>query len=201
MSGFEPFDDYSVNPSAEISKAFKSKSIPDAKVITTVLPLDYNSALGELRDLIDEHEPDFILCLGQSNRPAITIERIGINVLTPDREDNYGNKPESDIIDENLAAAHFSNLDPHSLLDVLRENQIPATVSYHAGTYGCNWLLFSVMNWIVKGEIDAKATFIHVPPLPVQAIEKDKYSLPTMVLEMQIRAMELVVDTLVHGDI
>jgi pyroglutamyl-peptidase len=201
LSGFEPFDDYSVNPSAEISEAFRHKSIPDAKIITTVLPLDYNSALEKLRGLIDDHEPEIILCLGQSNRPAITIERIGINVLNPDREDNYGNTPESDIIDEKLGPAYFSNIDPHPLVDILRDNEIPATVSYHAGTYGCNWLLFSVMSWIDKGEVDAKATFIHVPPLPRQAIEKNNFSLPTMVLNMQIRAVELVLESLLHANV
>jgi len=201
ISGFEPFDGYSLNPSAEISKAFKRKSIRDAEVISTVLPLDYNSALEKLRVLLNEHEPDFILCLGQSNRPAITIERIGINILNPDREDNYGNKPESDIIDEKLGPAHFSNIDPHPLVKILRQKGIPATVSYHAGTYGCNWLLFNVMSWINKGEMDAKATFIHLPPLPQQAIEKNNYSLPTMVLQMEVRAIELVLDNLLHADI
>ncbi|TFG13819.1 pyroglutamyl-peptidase I [Candidatus Thorarchaeota archaeon] len=201
ISGFEPFDGYSVNPSAEIIKAFKGKSIPDAKVISIVLPLDYNSALEKFRILLDEHEPDFILSLGQSNRPSITIERMGINVLNTDREDNYGNKPGSDIIDKRLDAAYFSNIDPHPLVDILRENDIPATISYHAGTYGCNWLFFNVMSWITKGEIDAMATFIHVPPLPQQAIEKNNYSLATMALEMQVRAIELVLDALLHSTI
>ncbi|MHA2207303.1 MAG: pyroglutamyl-peptidase I family protein, partial [Candidatus Thorarchaeota archaeon] len=78
----------------------------------------------------------------------------------------------------------------------LTKEEIPAAVSYHAGTHGCNWLLYSVMHRIETGEIDARATFIHVPPLPSQAIEKKSMTIASMPLEMIVRAVEIIIEHL-----
>ena len=197
VTGFEPFDDYSINPSAEVARALNGREIGDFTIIGEVLPLDYSKALGIMDELLTRHKPAFILLCGQANRPTISIERIAVNAINTSRPDNYSNLPESDIIDAEEPAAYFSSIDPHSLVAALLEQEIPAFVSYHAGTFGCNWLLFNVLSQIDKGCVVAHATFIHLPPLPSQAIEKNTASTPTMNLDTQIRALEIIIRQLV----
>jgi pyroglutamyl-peptidase len=196
LTGFEPFDGFSVNPSEEIAKAFDGRSINQFSVVGLVLPLDYKNALRILDEALEKHKPKYVLCCGQANRSSITVERIALNAISTKRPDNYGNNPESDLIEADCPAAYFANIKPHELVKALVENGIPAEVSYHAGLYGCNWLLYNVMHRIESGRLDAKATFIHLPPLPPQAIEKDVMSLATMPLDIEIRALEEIIKSL-----
>lgn len=196
ITGFEPFDGFTVNPSEEVVKRLSNKRINGFSLDGLVFPLDYTKALEILDKALRKHKPDYILSCGQANRAAISIERIGMNVISTKRPDNYENLPESDIINTEGPAAYFANLDPVPLVQALLDNGIPAYVSYHAGLYGCNWLLYKVMERIENGSLNAKATFIHLPPLPYQAIEKDMMSMATMSLEMQIEALFTIIKSL-----
>lgn len=189
VTGFEPFDGFDINPSEEVAKAVNGKEIDQHSIVGLVLPLDYKNALGILDKALEKHKPDYVLCLGQANRAVITIERIAINVLSTKRPDNYDNTPESDVINYEGPAAYFANLEPQVLVQILKDKEIPAEISYFAGAYGCNWLLYNIMQRIEIGKLKAQATFIHLPPIPSQAIQKDMMSLATMPLEMLIEAL------------
>jgi len=194
--GFEPFDGYSVNPSDELVKTINGRKIAGYDIVGTTLPLDYTTALDKLEKMLATHNPQVILCCGQASRATISIERIAINALGTKRADNYGNTPETDVIDADAPAAYYANIDPYPLVEALKVEGIPAYISYHAGTYGCNWILFNILHRIATGKIRGRATFIHLPPLPSQALEKDKMELATMPLENIIQAIEVVVQTL-----
>jgi pyroglutamyl-peptidase len=196
MTGFEPFDGFTINPSEEVVKIFNDKMINQFSLVGMVLPLDYKNALEQLLAALKKHKPEYVLCCGQAERAAITIERIAVNAISTKRSDNYDSTPESDIIEPDGPAAYFSNIDPIQLVKAILDKGIPAYVSYHAGLYGCNWLFYNVMDMIQKGALDAKATFIHLPPLPTQAIEKDKMSMATMPLDMQVKALEIIIKNL-----
>jgi pyroglutamyl-peptidase len=196
LTGFEPFDGFIENPSAEVAKSLDGCKVGAFEVTGLVLPLDYKNALSILDKKLDARKSEVILCCGQANRESISIERIAVNVLSTKRPDNYGNSPETDIIDDNGPAAYFANIDPLPLVQALLNEGIPAFVSYHAGAYGCNWLIYNVMQRIENGVIDAKATFIHLPPLPSQAIQKDSMSLATMSLDLQLKAMKTIIESL-----
>ncbi len=196
ISGFEPFDGYSINPSAEIVKILDGTDVFNKRVYGIVLPLDYKKADSMLKDFIVKHNPKYVLCCGQANRAALTLEFVGLNVVNTSRKDNYDFAPSEYIIKPDAPAAYFSTIDVHGLVDQIKTMGIPAAVSYHAGTYGCNWILFNVLNWIASGSVKAKATFIHLPPLPEQALEKDNLSMATMPLDMQVDAMRLILKAL-----
>jgi pyroglutamyl-peptidase len=193
ITGFEPFDGYSVNPSAELARIVDGKIIGKYEITGEVLPLDYNRAFSKLVKLIEDHSPQILLCAGQANRSAITIERIAINARSIKRPDNYENIPETDVISDQGPAAYFTNLDPHPLARAIEMEDIPAFVSYHAGVYGCNWLIYKVMELISIRELNILATFIHLPPLPEQAIEKENPDLATMPLGSIVDAIKAVI--------
>jgi pyroglutamyl-peptidase len=196
VTGFEPFDGFTINPSEEVAKALDGRTINQHSLVGLVLPLDYNNALKILDTSLTKHKPDYVLCCGQANRAVITIERIAINVLSTKRPDNYENTPETDIINYEGPAAYFANLEPQKLVQVLRDKEIPADVSYFAGAYSCNWLLYNVMQRIENGELDAQATFIHLPPIPAQAIQKDMMTLATMPLDIETNAIIEIIKSL-----
>ncbi|TFG31996.1 pyroglutamyl-peptidase I [Candidatus Thorarchaeota archaeon] len=196
ITGFEPFDGFTINPSEEVAKALEGQRIGKYDVVSLVFPLDYKNVLELLDYALEKYKPRVVLCCGQANRAVITIERLAINILNTKRPDNYGNIPETDIINYEGPAAYFANLDPHRLVDILKDNEIPAEVSYYAGAYGCNWLLYSLLQRINTNNLDTRATFIHLPPLPSQAIEKDMMSLATMPLELQVEALLTIIDSL-----
>jgi len=194
--GFEPFDGFIINPSEEVAKTLEGQKVGKYQIVSLVLPLDYRKALNLLDNAMEKHKPKVVLCLGQANRAVITIERIAINALNTKRSDNYGYTPETDIIDQEGPAAYFTNLDSHRLVEILKENDIPAEVSYYAGAYGCNWLLYNLMQRIEVNNIDTLATFIHLPPLPSQAIQKDIMTLATMPLELEVEALLTIIGSL-----
>lgn len=196
ITGFEPFDGFTINPSEEVAKTLEGQKIGKYEITCLVLPLDYKKALDLLDHALEKHRPKIVLSCGQANRAVITIERIAINLLSTKRPDNYGNIPETDIINPKGPAAYFSNLDPYKLAKTLTDNEIPAEVSYCAGAYGCNWLLYNLMQRIETNNLDIKATFIHLPPLPSQAIQKDMMMLATMPLELQVEALLTIIDSL-----
>lgn len=196
VTGYEPFDGFVLNPSEEIVKKLQNRRIGGFDIHGVVLPLDYNIAFARLRDVIETLQPQIVLCFGQAYRGAITLERIAINAQNMDKADNYGNKPESDIILEDAPAAYFSTIDPHPIVQVLKEKGIPTLTSYHAGTYGCNWILFQLLHYLASAKSETKAIFIHLPALPEQAIEKGQVNLATMPLDIQVRAAELVIGEL-----
>ncbi len=193
LTGFEPFDGYRVNPSEAVARRLDGRTIGDWHVTSVILPLDYSRALQVVEEAIVKTQPEVVLCCGQAERGAITIERIAINAISTSRRDNAGNVPEHDVIDPAGPAAYFTGIDPHPLVHRLQAEGIPAFVSYHAGVYGCNWLIYNVLRWIDLGRLNTRATFIHIPPLPEQAIEKSNPSLPTMPLDTLVRALEIVI--------
>ncbi|MGQ4911358.1 MAG: pyroglutamyl-peptidase I [Candidatus Thorarchaeota archaeon] len=196
VTGFEPFDDFSINPSEEVVKSLDGLKVTGFDVHGLVLPLDYEKAFTKMESVMDSLEPEFILCFGQAYRGGITLERIAINAVSTTRADNYGHTPESDIILEDAPAAYFTTIMPHPIVEHLRRARIPSGVSYHAGTFGCNWILFRVLHKLTTERRNGRALFVHLPALPEQAVEKSQTNLATMPLETQVRAAEIIISML-----
>ncbi len=196
LTGYEPFDGFVTNPSEEAVKALKGKTIGNHQIDGIILPLDYSKADEMVKDFIKVEKPSYVICCGQANRPIITLEYVGINVLNTSRPDNYGNTPDSNLIDPEAPAAYFSTLDVHEIAKCLAKIGIPSEVSYHAGTYGCNWILFKLLHWIATERMDVKVAFVHLPPLPKQVFEKESRYLATMSLDMQLDALKTIIKSL-----
>jgi pyroglutamyl-peptidase len=151
VTGFEPFDGYSINPSSEIAKKINGRKIQEWSIIGAEIPLDYQLALKKIDDLVNQYSPEIILCCGQANRAVISFERIAVNAINTTRMDNKGYVPENDVIIPDAPAAYFSNIDLPNLVEALHQKSIPAYISYHAGIYGCNWIFFNILHKIAVG--------------------------------------------------
>ena len=79
LTGFEPFHKASENPTQEIVRILDAENIEG--LITAVLPVEFGRSSKLLIDLIDEHQPDFVVALGQAEgRSQITPEKIAVNL-------------------------------------------------------------------------------------------------------------------------
>ncbi len=196
LTGFEPFDGFSVNPSAVMAETLNGKTIGNTHVYGYVLPLDYCRALNVLRKAIKSSNPSHIISCGQSYSPEIRLERIAINAVNTKRPDNYGNTPNDDTIIAGAPAGYFGTIDPHQIITRLIRNGINAKISYHAGIFGCNWIYYNLLHWAANGILDAKVLFVHLPPLPTQAEEKGDQSIPIMDKNTQLNALNLIIESL-----
>ena len=86
LTGFEPFGTATSNPSGEIVKQISGDNI-----VTAILPVAYAQSAERLLELIEQHNPDVVISLGQAEgRTQITPEKVAINLDDARLADNEG---------------------------------------------------------------------------------------------------------------
>jgi pyroglutamyl-peptidase len=134
--------------------------------------------------------------MGQaSGRTSISLEKVAINQLDFRIPDNQGNQVHSKLIQEFGQDAYFASLPLQFLYERLFEGEIPCEISYTAGTYLCNQVFYTLMHHIRSNDLSIIGGFIHFPALPQQIAQAGK-NLPSMSLEMDIKAMHLIIQSL-----
>ncbi len=102
----------------------------------------FDLALQQLNAALAEHQPDCVLAVGQAGgRAEITVERIAININDARIPDNEGKQPIDTPVIPGGTDAYFSTLPIKSMVNALREQGIPASVSHTAGTFVCNHVM------------------------------------------------------------
>jgi pyroglutamyl-peptidase len=188
LTGFEPFGKASLNPSGEIVKRISADNI-----VTAILPVAYNSSAVALLALIEKHNPDVVIMLGQAEgRTQITPERIAINLDDARIPDNEGVLRLTQAIIESGPVAYRSTLPVEEIVDALKNADIPAAISLSAGAFLCNHIFY-----VAQNKYDGTAVrsgFIHVPLMDEQSEEFP--GLPTMPLDQMVKAAEIILQTL-----
>jgi pyroglutamyl-peptidase len=155
VTGFEPFGEHAVNPSALIAKSFDG----------VVLPVSFARAADALRVAIDERDPDVVVCLGLADGDtAISAERFAHNIEEADVIDNDGARGSGAEIDPAGPLALRSTLPVDAIVAALREEGFPAEISRDAGGYLCNHIFYVLMQTLDPKRIGG---FVHVPPASV----------------------------------
>ncbi|MFI5357704.1 MAG: pyroglutamyl-peptidase I [Opitutales bacterium] len=168
LTGFEPFGDERLNPSAEIARLLHGEVVAGHPVRGVLLPCVFNASLRELRRELDRGEPALVVCLGQAGgRGAITPERLAVNVDDARIPDNAGRQPVDRPVVRGGPAAYWSTLPIKAIVRRLALRGIPAEVSQSAGTFVCNHVFYALMH-ALRGRRAVRAGFIHVPWLPGQ---------------------------------
>lgn len=172
ITGFEPFGGESVNPSYEAIKLIEN-NFDGLDIIKLEVPTAFYKSTQVVISKIDEVKPDAVIMVGQAGgRADITVERIAINIDDASIKDNEGQKPVDSVIDKNGFSAYFATLPIKEIVEKIKNAGIPASISNSAGTYVCNHLMYSVLNYIYKSNLNIKAGFIHVPYTTAQVIAK-----------------------------
>ena len=198
VTGFDPFGGEPINPAIESVKRLPD-NIAGAEIIKLEIPTVRKKSLEKIEKAINEHNPDVILSIGQAGgRFDISIERIGINLDDFRIPDNEGNQ----IIDEPIFPdgenSYFVKLPVKAMVQNVQKNNIPASVSYTAGTFVCNHVLYGVLYLIEKKYKGKKSGFIHIPFLPEQVV--DKRNTPSMELSTIVKGLTAAIEAIVKND-
>lgn len=195
VTGFDPFDKDIINPAYEAVKRLPDK-IRDAEIIKLEIPTSFERSRIAIEEAIEKYSPDIILSVGQAGgRNEITIEKVAINLLEARIKDNDGYQPLDKPIKEDGETAYFTNLPIKGMVSHIKENNIPATISYTAGTFVCNSVMYNTLYLIDKKFPHIKGGFIHVPFLPEQAVLKNPIP-SSMSLDMIYKAIELAIEAI-----
>lgn len=198
VTGFDPFGGESINPAIESVKKLPDK-ILDAEIIKLEIPTVAKKSINKIEEAIIKHNPDVILSIGQAGgRFDITVERIGINIDDFRIKDNEGNQFIDTPIFEDGDSSYFSNLPVKAMVENIQNKNIPASVSYTAGTFVCNHVLYGVRYLIEKKYNGKKSGFIHIPFLPEQVL--DKRNMPSMALDTIVEGIIAAIEAIIQND-
>lgn len=166
ITGFEPFGGESINPSWEAVLRLPDE-INGYEIIKLCIPVVFEKAADMVVQMAENVDPSVIISIGQAGgRAAITPELVGINLRNPSIPDNEGNLPLDEKILPNGDDAHFSTLPVRKMADAIKNVGIPALVSYSAGAYVCNDVLYTLLSRYKS--TDKRICFIHIPYCPEQ---------------------------------
>ena len=189
ITGFEPFDNEQINPSQELLK-YESMKHKNINLHKFLLPVTVKEAGKMITKLINEQKPDYLISFGLNGRLShIALEKVAINMVDARIPDNNGEQPKDMIIEKDGPVAYWSTLPLRTIETKLSETGIPTKISYSAGTYICNYVMYSALHFIKEKGFNTKAGFIHIPFLPEQCIEHPERA------SMDLQLLEKMFDT------
>jgi len=192
FTGFEPFGGEPVNPSWQAVSLVAGQRDDVAAV---ELPCEFAASLGALRDAIDLHRPDLVVCVGQAGgRSDVSLERVAVNLVDARIPDNGGAQPVDVPVIPEGPAAYFTTLPVKACRAAIREAGVPASISHTAGTYVCNQVFYGLMHLLATDFPGMRGGFVHVPYSPEQVAKSGK-SEPCLGVDQVAVALGVLADT------
>lgn len=170
VTGFEPFAGASVNPSWEAVRLLPAclplaagSAVPELAIVSRLLPVTFDGAAAQVRELVAEHQPDVVIHVGLNEKaPAIMLETRAVNEQTARIPDNAGDQPDHRPVVAGGPQVRYSTWTAPVLAGRLRAAGLPVQVSADAGRYVCNSTLYTALDTLGPGEVRPTG-FIHVP--------------------------------------
>jgi pyroglutamyl-peptidase len=198
VTGFEPFHDFKVNPSAMLVRALEGRLIAGRLVVGRVLPAETRSMEQRLRDILREESPEVVIGTGlASGRNALALERLGINLIDFDKPDAIGTTRRDEPIQRGGPEARLTTLPVGTIKAAWDAQAVPGYISNSAGTFLCNQFLYLALGLTQELSPPPVCGFVHLPCLPVQAIELGPEHTPSVAFETMKKALEVLIDTVV----
>lgn len=175
ITGFDPFGGEAINPSWEAVQLLPD-DIGSFQLTKLQLPTVFSLASEAVITAADTLQPDAILAIGQAGgRTGITPEMVGINLRNASIADNQGQRPVLEAIVPGAPDGYFSRIPAPAMVEAMRKAGLPAALSYSAGAFVCNDVLYSLLHHFRNTSL--LIGFIHVPYIPEQA-HGESFSLP-----------------------
>lgn len=163
VTGFEPWGSWTRNPSGEIATELRGESVGGYRLETGVLPVSWDEDVTAAVTLVEHHHPAAVVSLGLGGGTALRMEKVAVNLRGGDDGER--------LIKEGGPDAWFSSLPVHAMAERSREAGVPAVVSYHAGTFMCNHIMYQLRDYFETWELVIPSGFIHMPPMPEQLVD------------------------------
>ena len=200
VTGFDPFGGEKINPALETIKRLPN-TILGAQIIKLEIPTVVGKSLAKITEAVEKENPDVVLSIGQAGgRSEITVERVGINIDDCRIPDNEGNQPIDEPVVKGGPAAYFVTIPIKAIVEKIKANKIPASISNTAGTFICNHVCYGVAHLAAARTATGKTMksgFIHIPFLPEQVIGKPALT-PSMSLETIVSGITHALEAIVE---
>lgn len=158
ITSFDAFGQDCLNASFELMKKLPNQ-FEDFIIDKLQIPTVRYKSFQRIQEYIQNKEYDYIISLGQAaGTDYLRLEKVAINLDDFRIKDNEGNQPIDEVIIQGGDNAYFSNLPLKRLLFELTRRNIPAKISYTAGTFVCNHVMYNLLHHRKE-----KVGFIHVP--------------------------------------
>jgi len=188
LTGFEPFGGETTNPSWEVAVRFAEVKVGPFEVTPLRLPVDCKLAARAVKAAIGRLKPVAVVGLGQAGgRPAITIEKIAINLADERAERESGERVEGRAVVRGAPDAYFARLPIAKMIEAIARRGIPAAISLSAGAYVCNTVMYTTLHEL-RRRPEVPAGFIHLPFEAAQATHHA--SSASMGLELMHKGVE-----------
>ncbi len=201
VAGYGSWAKTAVNPAAEVVASLQTLEPENYHLHSLEIPVDSEKLYGRLQAALLKYKPDLWIGVGVAvESPAIRLESVGINVRYFDVPDNAGARLAATPVVPGGPVAYESALPNDAIVECLRDAQIPALVSYHAGTHLCNQMLYSVLDLTVKEKLDLVSGFIHVPQSTanVALLDGREGLCSSMSISLMTQAVQLAIDCAVR---
>ena len=202
VTGFDPFGGEKINPALETIKRLPD-AVLGARIIKLEIPTVVGKSLAKIQEAVEKENPDVVLSIGQAGgRSEITVERVGINIDDCRIPDNEGNQPIDEPIVAGGPSAYFVTVPIKAIVEKIKANHIPASISNTAGTFICNHVCYGVAHLAAARTAAGKpmkSGFIHIPFLPEQVIGKPALT-PSMSLETIVSGITHALEAIVEHD-
>ena len=191
LTAFEAYEQWSENSSWLTLIELLQTQSHQADLVTRRYPVDLVGLRERLyRDL--QLGFDAVIHLGQCpGSPSIKLEMLAVNFAG--RVESNGE--ELGVIVDDGPLAYRTQLPMGRWADLLRQNSIPAAVSYHAGTFLCNATMFLSLHYGHQLPKCPQVGFIHLP-LTTQQVASSASSIACLPVETLARAVRLLLDDL-----
>jgi len=192
LTAFGPFGRWKEN-SSWLALVELTREMPQFLQLVT---RKYPVSLTSIRERIetDMHgDYDFAIHLGQTNKaPRLLLESVALNVATdPEKTENHW----SPVVPDG-PVAYQTTLPLEDWAAGLRKAEIPADVSFYAGTYMCNAALYLSHHYAKEYGIPTQSLFVHLP-LATSQLAKCKDDFPSLPTSEAARALKVLLQ-LIH---
>ncbi|MEC0242431.1 pyroglutamyl-peptidase I [Paenibacillus dokdonensis] len=200
ITAFEPFGGDTINPTQRLIEDIEKQSFEGAEIHTLMLPVVFDECSEKLIHSLESIQPDAVICCGlASGRTTITPEQIAINLKEVPKEstvsDNKGVRPYNKYINSEGPDGLFTRLPVREMIETMREQGIPASISYSAGTFICNNTMYALLDYIRIHQLPIMAGFVHFPASEEMAASKP--SLPSLSHETMLKGLITMIHTLI----
>lgn len=190
ITGFDPFGGQTVNPAWEAVRALP-EHIGEYELVKLEVPTVFGKAVQAVSEKAEAVCPDVIVCVGQAGgRSKVTPEVVAINLRDASIADNEGLRPWNEPVISGAPDALFATLPVHKMVAAAEKQGLPCALSYSAGAFVCNDLLYSLL-YRYQGT-NVRVGFIHVPFLPEQAID----GVPSMPLDAIVETLRALIEAI-----
>lgn len=187
VTAFEPYDRWATNASWDALVALTRELPTTPRVVTRRYPVDFEKTRVKLaEDLAANY--DYTLHLGQApGSSRVHLEAFALNVAgeTMQSPDDF------QTLVPNGPAAYRSGLPLATWATKIRAAGIPVQVSYHAGTYLCNAILYLAQHIAAEQKLKTQSAFVHLPLSPAQVLN-ERHDVPSLPTSLCAEALQLI---------